>query len=286
MDLLRQYLDEVARIPLLSKEQEIILAKRMEAGDAEARRVFIESNLRLVVSIAQKLYAERYLEGMSFLDVIQAGNQGLMIAAEKFKWQKGNRFSTFATWWIRRAIIREIQEKGRTVRLPIGQIENVRKLTAAQDKIKIITGQSASIKEISQEMGLSEEKVRDIMNSKKKFYGTYSLDSSFSRDPKEDDSLDEFISDPKTLDPMKEALISIDKNYLKTIMQKYLTPREQKILSLRFGLDGDEPKPLKEIGQEFKISRNRAQQIVDQSLKKLKKHLPEHVYNRLSLWLL
>lgn len=261
-DSVRMYLREIGRIPLLTTEQEIKLAKRMEAGDKLAKKRLAESNLRLVVSIAKK-YIGR---GLSLLDLIQEGNTGLMRAVEKFDYKKGYKFSTYATWWIRQAITRAIADQARTIRIPVHMIEIINKLIRVQRQLVQELGREPKPDEIAKVLGIDVPKVEHIIKISQE---TVSLEAPVGEE--EDSKLGDFIEDDKNLSPEESAINQLLKGHIDEFLG-YLAPREQKILKMRFGLAGERTHTLEEVGQEFGVTRERIRQIEAKALQKLKKH--------------
>ena len=258
-DPVRMYLKEIGKVPLLSAEEEIELAKRMELGDQEAKKRLAEANLRLVVSIAKR-YVGR---GMLFLDLIQEGNLGLIKAVEKFDYRKGYKFSTYATWWIRQAITRAIADQAKTIRVPVHMVETINKVVRARRTLTQELGREPSNKEIAEMLGEDEDRVTEIM--------------SFSQDPvsmeapvgDEDDShLGDFVQDSNALSPEENAIAEM-RNKQISLAMKDLTDREQEVITLRFGLDGNQPHTLEEVGQMFHVTRERIRQIEAKALRKL-----------------
>jgi len=261
-DSVRMYLREIGRIPLLSTEEEVRLAKRVEKGDKVAKKKLAEANLRLVVSIAKK-YIGR---GLSLLDLIQEGNTGLMRAVEKFDYKKGYKFSTYATWWIRQAITRAIADQARTIRIPVHMIETINKLIRVQRQLVQDLGREPTPEEIAQEMGLDLEKVEHIIKISQE---TVSLEAPVGEE--EDSKLGDFIEDDKNLSPEENAIHQLLRGHVYEFLAE-LTPREQKILKMRFGLEDGRTHTLEEVGQEFGVTRERIRQIEAKALQKLKKH--------------
>lgn len=260
-DPVKMYLKEIGRVPLLKPEDEPEIAKRIEAGDEEARNILISSNLRLVVSIAKK-YVGR---GMLFLDLIQEGNMGLVKAVEKFDYTKGFKFSTYATWWIRQAITRAIADQARTIRIPVHMVETINKLTRVQRQLVQELGRDPSAEEISARMdGISPEKVREIQ---KIALEPVSLETPIGE---EDDShLGDFIEDKEALSPDQYASNQLLKDEINSVLSG-LTDREEKVLRLRFGLYDGRTRTLEEVGKEFNVTRERIRQIEAKALRKLK----------------
>ncbi len=261
-DSVRMYLREIGRIPLLTTEEEIKLAKRMEAGDKLAKKRLAEANLRLVVSIAKK-YIGR---GLSLLDLIQEGNTGLMRAVEKFDYKKGYKFSTYATWWIRQAITRAIADQARTIRIPVHMIEIINKLIRVQRQLVQELGREPKPEEIADVLGIDVQKVEHIIKISQE---TVSLEAPVGEE--EDSKLGDFIEDDKNLSPEESAISQLLKGHIDEFLG-YLSPREQKILKMRFGLAGERTHTLEEVGQEFGVTRERIRQIEAKALQKLKKH--------------
>ncbi|MGB9804812.1 RNA polymerase sigma factor RpoD [Desulfofundulus sp.] len=259
-DPVRMYLKEIGRIPLLTPEEEIELAKRMEQGDEEAKRRLAEANLRLVVSIAKR-YVGR---GMLFLDLIQEGNLGLIKAVEKFDYRKGYKFSTYATWWIRQAITRAIADQARTIRIPVHMVETINKLIRVSRQLLQELGREPTPEEIAREMGISEEKVREIMKIAQE---PVSLETPIGEE--EDSHLGDFIEDQDARAPAEEASYTLLREQLEEVL-KTLTDREQKVLRLRFGLDDGRARTLEEVGQKFGVTRERIRQIEAKTLRKLR----------------
>nr|NNM91301.1 RNA polymerase sigma factor RpoD [Bacilli bacterium] len=259
-DPVRMYLKEIGRVPLLSAEEEIELAKRIEQGDEEAKRRLEEANLRLVVSIAKR-YVGR---GMLFLDLIQEGNMGLIKAAEKFDYQKGYKFSTYATWWIRQAITRAIADQARTIRIPVHMVETINKLIRISRQLLQELGREPSAEEIAAEMDMSPEKVREIQKIAQE---PVSLETPIGE---EDDShLGDFIPDDDALAPADAAAYELLKEQLEDVLDT-LTEREENVLRLRFGLDDGRTRTLEEVGKVFGVTRERIRQIEAKALRKLR----------------
>lgn len=259
-DPVRMYLKEIGKIPLLTSEEEIELAKRMQEGDEEAKKKLAEANLRLVVSIAKR-YVGR---GMLFLDLIQEGNLGLMKAVEKFDYRKGFKFSTYATWWIRQAITRAIADQARTIRIPVHMVETINKLVRVQRQLVQELGRDPSPEEIAKEMGMEVEKVREIMKIAQE---PVSLETPIGEE--EDSHLGDFIPDDDVLAPAEAATYTMLREQLIDVLDT-LTPREQKVLRLRFGLDDGRARTLEEVGKEFDVTRERIRQIEAKALRKLR----------------
>lgn len=259
-DPVRMYLKEIGKVPLLSADEEIELAKRMEKGDEEAKKRLCEANLRLVVSIAKR-YVGR---GMLFLDLIQEGNLGLIKAVDKFDYTKGYKFSTYATWWIRQAITRSIADQARTIRIPVHMVETINKLIRVSRQLLQTYGREPSPEEIAKEMGISVEKVREIQKIAQK---PVSLETPIGEE--EDSHLGDFIPDEDVPAPAEAAAFSMLKEQLVEVLDT-LTEREQKVLKLRFGLEDGRARTLEEVGKEFDVTRERIRQIEAKSLRKLR----------------
>jgi RNA polymerase primary sigma factor len=259
-DPVRMYLKEIGKVPLLSSDEEIELAKRMEQGDEEAKKRLAEANLRLVVSIAKR-YVGR---GMLFLDLIQEGNLGLIKAVEKFDFRKGFKFSTYATWWIRQAITRAIADQARTIRIPVHMVETINKLIRVSRQLLQELGRDPTPEEIAKEMGMSEDKVRDIMKISQE---PVSLETPIGEE--EDSHLGDFIPDEDAPAPAESAAFTLLKEQLIDVLDT-LTPREEKVLRLRFGLDDGRARTLEEVGREFNVTRERIRQIEAKALRKLR----------------
>ncbi len=259
-DPVRMYLKEIGKVDLLHAEEEMELAKRIEQGDVEARKKLCEANLRLVVSIAKR-YVNR---GMSFLDLIQEGNLGLLKAVEKFDYTKGFKFSTYATWWIRQAITRAIADQARTIRIPVHMVETINKLKRVQRMLIQDLGRDPNAAEIAKEMGLPEEKVRDIMKISQ---DPVSLETPIGEE--EDSHLGDFIPDDDAVAPEEAASYMLLRSQLFEVL-KTLTDREAKVLILRFGLEDGRPRTLEEVGDIFCVTRERIRQIEAKALRKLR----------------
>ena len=259
-DPVRMYLKEIGNIPLLTVEEEVFLAQRIEKGDEQARQQLIEANLRLVVSIAKK-YVGR---GMSFLDLIQEGNMGLMKAVEKFDYKKGNKFSTYSTWWIRQAITRGIADTAKTIRVPVHMVETINKTLRTSRMLLQELGREPTNEEIAERMGMSVAKIDEILKTSR---DPVSLDSPIGEE--EDSQLGDFIKDESSLSPMDSASFSMLKEELDTAMDS-LTDRERKVIRLRFGLDDGKTRTLEEVGREFDVTRERIRQIEAKALRKLR----------------
>lgn len=261
-DSVRLYLREIGRVPLLTSEEEIELAKRIEAGDKEAKNKMTEANLRLVVSIAKK-YIGR---GLELLDLIQEGSAGLLRAVEKFDYRKGFKFSTYATWWIRQAITRAIADQARTIRIPVHMVETINKLIRTQRRLTTELGREPLEEEIAAEMEMDVDKVRHILKIKQDIV---SLESPVGEE--DDSTLGEFIQDEDSVTPEDAATYQLLKEHVNKVLD-LLTPREQKILRMRFGLEDGRSHTLEEVGQEFGVTRERIRQIEAKALAKLRKH--------------
>ncbi len=259
-DPVRMYLKEIGKVPLLSADEEIELAKRMEQGDEEAKKRLCEANLRLVVSIAKR-YVGR---GMLFLDLIQEGNLGLIKAVDKFDYRKGYKFSTYATWWIRQAITRSIADQARTIRIPVHMVETINKLIRVSRQLLQTYGREPSPEEIAVEMGLSVDKVREIQKIAQE---PVSLETPIGEE--EDSHLGDFIPDDDVPAPAEAAAFSMLKEQLVEVLDT-LTEREQKVLKLRFGLEDGRARTLEEVGKEFDVTRERIRQIEAKALRKLR----------------
>ncbi|QQS65227.1 RNA polymerase sigma factor RpoD [Candidatus Saccharibacteria bacterium] len=262
-DSVRLYLREIGKIPLLNGEQELELARKVVAGDKRAKDKMAEANMRLVVSIAKR-YVGR---GLDLLDLIQEGNTGLLRAVEKFDPDKGFKFSTYATWWIRQAITRAIADQARTIRIPVHMVETINKLLRTQRRLTQELNREPTNEEIAREMELDVDKVEHIMKIKQDIS---SLDASV-RDDEEDSVLGDFIEDEDTITPEESATNQLLKEHVKDLLSG-LTDREQKIIRLRFGLDDGKSHTLEEVGQEFAVTRERIRQIEAKALAKLRKH--------------
>ncbi len=259
-DPVRMYLKEIGKVPLLSAEDEIKLAQRMEEGDEEAKKMLAEANLRLVVSIAKR-YVGR---GMLFLDLIQEGNLGLIKAVEKFDYRKGYKFSTYATWWIRQAITRAIADQARTIRIPVHMVETINKLIRVSRQLLQELGREPTPEEIAEEMNMSVERVREILKISQE---PVSLETPIGEE--EDSHLGDFIQDDNVPVPADAAAFTMLKEQLEEVLAT-LTEREQKVLRLRFGLDDGRARTLEEVGKEFNVTRERIRQIEAKALRKLR----------------
>ena len=259
-DPVKMYLKDIGRVPLLTTDDEIDLARRMQEGDETARRKLSEANLRLVVSIAKR-YVGR---GMLFLDLIQEGNLGLMKAVEKFDYQKGFKFSTYATWWIRQAITRAIADQARTIRIPVHMVETINKLTRVSRLLLQKLGREPTPAEIAEEMHITEERVREIQ---KIAQDPVSLETPIGEE--EDSHLGDFIEDESTETPSDRVSTTMLKETLLVVLNS-LTPREEKVLRLRYGVDDGRPRTLEEVGREFNVTRERIRQIEAKALRKLR----------------
>ncbi len=259
-DPVKMYLKDIGRVPLLSADDEIELARRMQEGDEEAKRHLSEANLRLVVSIAKR-YVGR---GMLFLDLIQEGNLGLMKAVEKFDYQKGYKFSTYATWWIRQSITRAIADQARTIRIPVHMVETINKLTRVSRMLLQQTGREPTPEEIAQEMGVTVERVVEIQRIAQ---DPVSLESPIGEE--EDSHLGDFVEDDKSVTPSDSVAATMLKEQLLHVLDT-LTPREEKVLRLRYGIDDGRPRTLEEVGKEFNVTRERIRQIEAKALRKLR----------------
>lgn len=259
-DPVRMYLKEIGRVPLLTAEEEVALAKRMEQGDEDAQKRLAEANLRLVVSIAKR-YVGR---GMLFLDLIQEGNLGLIKAVEKFDYNKGYKFSTYATWWIRQAITRAIADQARTIRIPVHMVETINKLIRVSRQLLQQLGREPLPEEIAREMDISVERVREIMKIAQE---PVSLETPIGEE--EDSHLGDFIEDQEAPAPADAASFMLLKEQLEEVLDT-LTPREEKVLRLRFGLDDGRARTLEEVGQNFGVTRERIRQIEAKALRKLR----------------
>ena len=263
-DSIQMYLREIGRVPLLKGEEEVKLAKRKEKNDMEARSQLVTANLRLVVSIAKKFVGRN----LSLLDLIQEGNVGLFRAVDKFDYRKGYKFSTYATWWIRQAITRALADQSRTIRIPVHMVETINKFQQIERRLIQDLGREPLPEEIAAEMGEEIDKVRQIMKISQE---TVSLETSVGEDD-EDSTLGDFIEDHKTITPDKVAALQLLKDHVKAIIGE-LSPREQKILEMRFGIDDGVAHTLEEVGKEFGVTRERIRQIEAKALEKIQNHV-------------
>ena len=264
-DSVRLYLREIGKIPLLNAEEELALAQKVVAGDKRAKDKMAEANMRLVVSIAKR-YSGR---GLDFLDLIQEGNTGLLRAVEKFDPDKGFKFSTYATWWIRQAITRAIADQARTIRIPVHMVETINKLLRTQRRMTQELNREPSIEELAKELEMEPEKVEYVMKIKQDIT---SLDAGVGRDGDEEDSvLRDFIEDEESATPEESAASQLLKEQVQAILST-LSDREQKIIKMRFGLENGKSHTLEEVGQEFAVTRERIRQIEAKALAKLRKH--------------
>ena len=259
-DPVRMYLKEIGKVNLLTAQEEVVLAKGMEAGDLIAKKRLAEANLRLVVSIAKR-YVGR---GMMFLDLIQEGNLGLMKAVEKFDYRKGFKFSTYATWWIRQAITRAIADQARTIRIPVHMVETINKLVRTQRKLIVKLGRDPLPEEIAKDMGIEEQKVHEILKIAQE---PVSLETPIGEE--EDSHLGDFIPDEDIVSPSDAAAFTLLKEQLSEVLDT-LNEREKKVLILRFGLDDGRSRTLEEVGKEFDVTRERIRQIEAKALRKLR----------------
>lgn len=264
-DSVRLYLREIGKIPLLNSEEELALAQRVVAGDKKAKDKMAEANMRLVVSIAKR-YSGR---GLDLLDLIQEGNTGLLRAVEKFDPDKGFKFSTYATWWIRQAITRAIADQARTIRIPVHMVETINKLLRTQRRMTQELNREPTIEELAKELEMEPEKVEYVIKIKQDIT---SLDAGVGRDEGEDDSvLGDFIEDEETASPEESAANQLLKEQVQSVLSS-LSEREQKIIKMRFGLENGKSHTLEEVGQEFAVTRERIRQIEAKALAKLRKH--------------
>ena len=259
-DPVRMYLKEIGKVPLLTADEEIELAKRMEEGDVDAKHRLCEANLRLVVSIAKR-YVGR---GMLFLDLIQEGNLGLIKAVDKFDYRKGYKFSTYATWWIRQAITRASADQARPIRIPVHMVETINKLIRVSRQLLQEYGREPLPEEIAEEMGISEDKVREIIKIAQE---PVSLETPIGEE--EDSHLGDFLPDEDAPAPAEAAAFTLLKEQLMSVLST-LTPREEMVLKLRFGLEDGRQRTLEEVGKEFKVTRERIRQIEAKALRKLR----------------
>ena len=264
-DSVRLYLREIGKIPLLSLEEEQELAQKIVEGDEKAKEKMVEANMRLVVSIAKR-YSGR---GLDFLDLIQEGNTGLLRAVDKFDPEKGFKFSTYATWWIRQAITRAIADQARTIRIPVHMVETINKVLRTTRKLTTELNREPTTEEIAKELDMEVEKIEYVMRIKQDIA---SLDASVGRDGDDDDSvLGDFVEDEERVSPEDSAATQILKEQLASIIAT-LSDREQKIIKMRFGIGGERPHTLEEVGVEFSVTRERIRQIEAKALSKLRKH--------------
>ena len=259
-DPVKMYLKDIGRVPLLSGDEEVELARRMQEGDEAAKKRLSEANLRLVVSIAKR-YVGR---GMLFLDLIQEGNLGLMKAVEKFDYRKGFKFSTYATWWIRQAITRAIADQARTIRIPVHMVETINRLTRASRILLQQLGREPTPEEIAKELNIPEDRVREIQ---KIAQDPVSLETPIGEE--EDSHLGDFIEDDRATTPSDSVAFTMLKEQLLGVLDT-LTPREEKVLRLRYGIDDGKPRTLEEVGKEFNVTRERIRQIEAKALRKLR----------------
>lgn len=259
-DPVRMYLKEIGKVPLLSAEEEIELAKRMELGDQEAKKRLAEANLRLVVSIAKR-YVGR---GMLFLDLIQEGNLGLIKAVEKFDYRKGYKFSTYATWWIRQSITRAIADQGRTIRIPVHLVEHINRVRKTAGELLRKNGREPTAEEIAVQLEMEPDRVRELLQLAQE---PVSLETPVGEE--EDAHLEDFIQDEEAGIPVDEAGRQLLRRELMSVL-KSLTPREERVITLRFGLDDGRPRTLEELGKEFNVTRERIRQIEAKALRKLR----------------
>jgi RNA polymerase primary sigma factor len=264
-DSVRLHLREIGKIPLLNAEEELALAQKVVAGDKRAKDKMAEANMRLVVSIAKR-YSGR---GLDFLDLIQEGHTGLLRAVEKFDPDKGFKFSTYATWWIRQAITRAIADQARTIRIPVHMVETINKLLRTQRRMTQELNREPSIEELAKELEMEPEKVEHVMKIKQDIS---SLDAGVGRDGDEDENvLGDFIEDEESATPEESAASQLLKEQVQSVLSN-LSDREQKIIRMRFGLDNGKSHTLEEVGQEFAVTRERIRQIEAKALAKLRKH--------------
>ena len=264
-DSVRMYLREIGKIPLLNSEEEFELAQRVLKGEKKAKDKMAEANMRLVVSIAKR-YSGR---GLDFLDLIQEGNTGLLRAVEKFDPDKGFKFSTYATWWIRQAITRAIADQARTIRIPVHMVETINKLLRTQRRMTQEFNREPTIEELAEELEMTPEKIEYVIKIKQDIT---SLDAGIGRDGDEEDStLSDFVEDEDSITPEESAATQLLKEQVKEVLSS-LSDREQKIIRMRFGLDSGKNHTLEEVGQEFAVTRERIRQIEAKALVKLRKH--------------
>ena len=262
-DSIQMYLREIGKVSLLKSEEEVALAKRKEKGELEAKKKLIEANLRLVVSIAKKFTGR----SLTLLDLIQEGNIGLFRAVEKFDYRKGYKFSTYATWWIRQAITRALADQSRTIRIPVHMVETINRFNQIERRLVQELGRDPLPEEIAAEMGEDIDKIRQIIKISQE---TVSLEASVGDDD-EDSTLGDFIEDEKNIGPDRVAALKLLGDHVRNIISN-LTPREQKILEMRFGLADGVAHTLEEVGQEFGVTRERIRQIEAKALERIKKH--------------
>lgn len=258
-DPVRMYLKEIGRVRLLTAQQEVSLAKRIERGDIQAKHELTEANLRLVVSIAKRYHTD----GMSFLDLIQEGNLGLIRAVEKFDYRKGHKFSTYATWWIRQAITRAIADKARTIRIPVHMVEKINKLIRVQRQLLQNMGREPTPEEIAAEMGMTDVEIRDILRISQT---TVSLETPIGEE--EDSELGDFIEDEDAVRSFDAVALQLDRDGVNEALAM-LPYRERKVIELRFGLKGEHPRTLEEVARRFGVTRERIRQIEAKALAKL-----------------
>ncbi|MDD5251149.1 MAG: sigma-70 family RNA polymerase sigma factor [Patescibacteria group bacterium] len=263
-DSIQMYLREIGKIPLLTGEEEVALAKRKERNDREAEKRLIEANLRLVVSIAKKFVGK----SLSLLDLIQEGNIGLFRAVKKFEYRKGYKFSTYATWWIRQAITRALADQSRTIRIPVHMVETINRFQQVERQLIQDLGREPLPEEIAAEMGEDVDKVRHIIQISQ---DTVSLETSVGEDD-EDSTLVDFVEDVKNVAPDRAAALQLLRDYVRDVI-KDLSPREQKILEMRFGLSDGVSHTLEEVGQEFDVTRERIRQIEAKAIEKIQHHI-------------
>jgi RNA polymerase primary sigma factor len=260
LDPIKMYLKEIGKTPLLTFDQEVALAKKYEKGSEEAKNILIKSNLRLVVSIAKKYLGRR----LSFLDLIQEGNRGLIRGVEKYDWRRGYKFSTYATWWIRQAITRAIADQSRTIRIPVHMVDHINRYYKTQRRLTQKLGREPSIKEVAKEMQMTVEEVENLMKISQQ---PKSLSTPVGDD--KEATLEQFVADqnqPSLYDKVSRELL---KDALNKVLET-LSPREKKVLVMRFGLEDGKPKTLEEVGREFKVTRERIRQIEAKAIRKLK----------------
>ena len=259
-DPVRMYLKEIGKVPLLTADEEVELAKRMEEGDVEAKKKLAEANLRLVVSIAKR-YVGR---GMLFLDLIQEGNLGLIKAVEKFDYKKGYKFSTYATWWIRQAITRAIADQARTIRIPVHMVETINKMSKMQRKLTLELGYEPSVAELSEALGMSEDKVMEIMQIARE---PASLETPIGEE--DDSNLGDFVADGNVVTPEGNVESVMLREHIDALLGD-LKERERQVIILRFGLEDGHPRTLEEVGKAFNVTRERIRQIEAKALRKLR----------------